>query len=457
MDVVLTPKNSSINEIDNLINLNNFNLNHILDILEKRYLNEIYYTEASLTLIALNPFKNVDYLYSKNLIEFYFKHSNSTLSDLNAYDSKSIVTNSNLKDKIILNSLNLNAEIIRSDDRLNSLLNSSPKPHIFKNVSETWKNLSNYFSSKKKDSKLNLLKCEKNQTIIVSGVSGSGKTRSVSYIMYYFTHILNTNRAKSIENVLLIANVILESFGNAKTRHNDNSSRFGKYIQLNFSNNMSIFNVKINTYLLEKTRVLNEIQNERNFHIFYQLIAGTSQQQKNLWGLNNTLARKFFKENNTYDDSVKWQVLQNAFNQLRIRNIDQIYKIIISIAHLSSCTFAYEKRGEENEVEFDIDQLDIDLNTKCKTHLNHAAQLLGFKTDDLKNLFLTQELVISHDNKRKNSVIKKKCNLNEAKSRKDSLIKLIYSSLFKWLVNKINENLNKILTDNLTTISDEQA
>ncbi len=406
-----------------------------------------------MTLIALNPFKNVDYLYSKNLIEFYDKYYSTQSLNINKNNNKnedvdrSSNQQNNLKEKLLLNNFNLQTEATTCDDNLNKLLNIPPKPHIFKYASIAWKNLDDYFNNFQ-HKLTNFGNVEKNQTIIVSGVSGSGKTRTISYIMYYFTHILNTNRAKSIENVLLLANVILESFGNAKTLHNDNSSRFGKYIQLHFSNNKLLYNVKINTYLLEKTRVLNDIQNERNFHIFYQLIAGTTEQQKHQWGLNDVLVKKMLQLNmneSTINDSIKWQLLQNAFNQLRIRNIEKIYKIIIAIAHLSCCTFTYENQKPSN---CDIDRLNVILNPKTSLHLDHAASLLGFKTAYLENCLLTQELIISQDSKRKNTKITKKCNLNEVKSRKDSLLKLIYSSLFIWLVNKINENLNKILIDN---------
>ena len=336
----------------------------------------------------MNPFKNLNYLYSKNLIEFY-----DTVGDL-----------------------------------------ASSKPHIFKYASIAWRNLN----------------IENNQTIVVSGVSGSGKTKTISFIVYYYTNILNTNRVKSIENVLINANLILESFGNARTLHNDNSSRFGKYIQLNFFNNKHLSSVKIKTYLLEKTRVLNEIKNERSFHIFSQIIAGTNVQQKTQWEINSDLMGKF---SNTPNDSINWQILQTAFNQLRIRNIDQIYKIVIAVAHLNSCEFIYENSTKRFD-ESDLERVHIILSAKTSDHLENAANLLGFNRGELEKLLLQQELIINSqdDNKRKNVRIVKNCTINEVKTRKDSLAKHFYSNLFTWLVNKINENLNKILSDSTSPL-----
>ena len=426
--------------------MKNFNLNDILDVLERKYLHDVYYIEASLTLIALNPFKNVDYLYSKGLIEFYY---NSYASDPKI---PLLATNGDINkikclknETILLNNLNLNTDSTKPNE--STLIKSPNKPHIFKYASIAWRNLSDHFNNI-------CLNCEKNQTIVVSGVSGSGKTRTISYIVYYFTHILNSNRVKSIENILLLANVILESFGNAKTIHNDNSSRFGKYIQLNFSNKKSLYNVKIRTYLLEKTRVLNEIKSERNFHIFYQLIGGTNEIQKTSWRINSSLVRRFMKEN-TANDSVRWQILQNAFSQLRIRNTEQMYQIVIAVAHLNSCKFVYENSTSSSD--FDIDRSDIILSLRTSRHLAYATELLGMKTSELEKLLLKQELLISQNNKRRNIIITKNCNLNEVKCRKDSLTKLLYSSLFYWLVEKINENLNKLLSETQDNTHDMQA
>ena len=120
-------------------------------------------------------------------------------------------------------------------------------PHIFKYAAVAWQILTSRQEA-----------VSKNQTILVSGESGSGKTRSINFIMSYFAYVSNTTNSKTIESILLSTNPILEAFGNASTMLNENSSRFGKYIQL-FFDESNLTSANIITYLLEKTRSLNEI------------------------------------------------------------------------------------------------------------------------------------------------------------------------------------------------------
>ena len=142
-----------------------------------------------------------------------------------------------------------------------------------------------------------MVRDKKNQTIVVSGESGAGKTVSAKYIMRYFATVEDPNRPgkrkkgatgevmSKTEEQILATNPIMEAFGNAKTTRNDNSSRFGKYIEIMFDKERDIVGAKIRTYLLERSRLVYQPATERNYHIFYQLIAGASDEEKRELGL----------------------------------------------------------------------------------------------------------------------------------------------------------------------------
>src|ERR1700753_2724012 len=136
-----------------------------------------------------------------------------------------------------------------------------------------------------------MLRSGRNQTIVVSGESGAGKTVSAKYVMRYFATRESPDMPKrsktskgdamsETEEQILATNPIMEAFGNAKTTRNDNSSRFGKYIEIMFDKNTDIIGAKIRTYLLERSRLVYQPATERNYHIFYQLIAGATPKEK---------------------------------------------------------------------------------------------------------------------------------------------------------------------------------
>src|SRR6186713_1635239 len=140
-----------------------------------------------------------------------------------------------------------------------------------------------------------MLRDQKNQTIVVSGESGAGKTVSAKYIMRYFATRESPDAPKKrkgkvdsmseTEEQILATNPIMEAFGNAKTTRNDNSSRFGKYIEIMFNKQRDIIGAKIRTYLLERSRLVFQPLKERNYHIFYQLAAGATDAERSELGL----------------------------------------------------------------------------------------------------------------------------------------------------------------------------
>ncbi|CAF0728781.1 unnamed protein product [Brachionus calyciflorus] len=370
---------------ENLSDLSKIDIKTILDILYTKFKKTKYYTEASInTLIAMNPFRDHPELYSEKIMDFY--------------------TNSK-----------------------NDLDPDSTPAHIYKHAATAWQIITKQNIKQLKKFEL------KNQTILVSGDSGSGKTRSINFIIQYYSYITPvTLRSIQIKNILLNTNQILESFGNARTLLNDNSSRFGKYIKLFFnSNRHELVSAKLITYLLEKTRSVNtrledNIENF-NFHIFYQLLFGSSESDRAKYYLDRKLLKKYSSEGDLqleYFYKQKFNQLKQSF-QLIDLNLEEIFPLISGIAHLNCCLF-------EDLSEFKI-------TTETKDHLINASRLFQFDLNDLNNYLLIHELRITNC---KNDLIKKPCNLNQIKMRKNCLIKLIYNELFKYLVKSINKKLD---------------
>jgi myosin-5 len=272
--------------------------------------------------------------------------------------------------------------------------------------------------------------CASSSTILVTGESGSGKTFVINKLISYFASSTLTNghleaanqEANSIESMLIHTNPILEAFGNASTIQNENSSRFGKYIQLEFDKNTKLDSVKLSTYLLEKTRATQlagsgKTSTERSFHIFYQMIAGADHTERLDWHLTDQLISNM---NHPTDlDRSNWQAVKQALlNCLHIsqENYSNIFRLLASICHLN--------QSESSE------------------SFREAAHLLGFS--DCGHDYLDQ--YVSFQVLNVNSIhetVKRLCTSTERVVRKHALIKLIYVQLFKWLVNTLNECLRK--------------
>ena len=251
--------------------------------------------------------------------------------------------------------------------------------------------------------------CEgSNQSILVSGESGAGKTQSTKIMMNYLANIAGSSN-DCIQRVLQ-CNPILEAFGNAKTIRNDNSSRFGKYIKLLFKNT-KLVGAQIDTYLLEKIRVINQNPNERNFHIFY-LLEHLPQQEKELIGLDNlssyTYIKNVMKRDDNVSDKDELNVFVNAMKVMGFTDAEriQVYQMIISVLLLGNTEYTSD---------FSItDTLQIDKMTFI-TSLKKKKIKAGYETVLTEQ---TQEQFINSRN---------------------ALAKMLYNCLFDWIVKRINE------------------
>ncbi|KAJ1068289.1 hypothetical protein K5549_021511, partial [Capra hircus] len=292
-------------------------------------------------------------------------------------------------------------------------------PHIFAVAEEAYKQMA---------------RDEKNQSIIVSGESGAGKTVSAKYAMRYFTTVSGSASDTNIEEKVLASSPIMEAIGNAKTTRNDNSSRFGKYIQIGFDKRYRIIGANMRTYLLEKSRVVFQADDERNYHIFYQLCAAASLPEFKELAL--TCAEDFFytsQGGNTViegvDDAEDFEKTRQAFTLVGVRESHQIsiFKIIASILHLGNVEIEAERDGESCRVSPEDE------------HLSGFCRLLGVEHSQMEHWLCHRKLVTTSE------TYVKTMSLQQVVNARDALAKHIYAQLFHWIVEHVNKALHTSL------------
>ncbi|XP_054815599.1 myosin-2 isoform X3 [Prosopis cineraria] len=272
-----------------------------------------------------------------------------------------------------------------------------------------------------------MMRGEVNQSIIISGESGSGKTETAKFAMQYLAVL--SGSSCGIEKEVLQTNCILEAFGNAKTSRNDNSSRFGKLIEIHFSALGRMCGAKIQTFLLEKSRVVQLTNGERSYHIFYQLCAGSSPDIKERLNLKAASEYKYLSQSDCMtidgiDDVKKFHKLMKALDDVRICKEDQelVFKMIAAILWLGNISF--KVTDNENHIEVVDDEA-----------VTSAALLMGCSSKDLMVTLSTRKIQAGKDS------IAKRLTLWQATDTRDGLAKFIYASLFDWLVEQINKSL----------------
>ncbi|XP_045344099.1 unconventional myosin-XIX isoform X6 [Leopardus geoffroyi] len=366
-----------LHELDDLTKVNPVTLETVLRCLQARYTADMFYTSAGCTLVALNPFKPVPQLYSPALMREY--HAAPQPQKL--------------------------------------------RPHIFAVGEQTYRNVQSLIEPV-------------NQSIIVSGESGAGKTWTSRCLMKFYavvaaspTSLESHKIAERIEQRILNSNPIMEAFGNACTLRNNNSSRFGKFIQLQLNSAQQMTGAVVQTYLLEKTRVTCQASSERNFHIFYQICKGASVDERLQWHLPEGASFSWLPNPERTLEEDCFQVTREAMLHLGIDIPTQnnIFQVLAGLLHLGNIWFADSKDEAQS----------CQLMDDAKCSIRTSASLLQLPEDSLLETLQIRTIRAG----RQQQVFQKPCSRAECDTRRDCLAKLVYARLFDWLVSVINSSI----------------
>ncbi|KAK6215010.1 hypothetical protein QIS74_08029 [Colletotrichum tabaci] len=289
-------------------------------------------------------------------------------------------------------------------------------PHVFAIAESAYYNMKAY---------------QDNQCVIISGESGAGKTEAAKRIMQYIANVSGgeSGDIKQIKDMVLATNPLLESFGNAKTLRNNNSSRFGKYLQIHFNAQGEPVGADITNYLLEKSRVVGQIINERNFHIFYQFTKGASQTYRQQFGIQTPetyvyTSRSKCLEVDGIDDLAEYNDTLEAMKIIGLSQgeQDEIFRMLAAILWAGNIQFhegddGYAAVSDQSVVDF-------------------LAYLLEVTPEQLIKAITIRILT-----PRNGEVIESPTNPAQAAATRDALAKAIYSNLFDWIVERVNKSL----------------
>ncbi|XP_035379484.1 unconventional myosin-Vc [Electrophorus electricus] len=287
-------------------------------------------------------------------------------------------------------------------------------PHIFAVAEEAYKQMA---------------RNNRNQSIIVSGESGAGKTVSARYAMRYFAMVSKSGSNKHVEDKVLASNPVTEAIGNAKTTRNDNSSRFGKYTEISFDKRYQIIGANMRTYLLEKSRVVFQSENERNYHIFYQMCA--SADQPDFKSLRLLSADKFNYTNMGgemeipgVDDRAEMAETCRTFTLLGLKKDFQadLFKMLAGILHLGNVVIKAVNSDKSS------------VNT-TDAHLTAFCDLLGVRGEEMCRWLCHRRIVLSSE-----TVVKPQP-MERAINARDALAKHLYAFLFDCVIRRINQAL----------------
>ncbi|XP_018621037.2 unconventional myosin-IXa-like isoform X2 [Scleropages formosus] len=369
---------------DDLCNLPDLNEKTLLENLRARFKQEKIYTYVGSILVAVNPFKFLP-IYNPKYVKMYDNHQLGKL-----------------------------------------------EPHVYAVADVAYHAM---------------LQRRLNQCIVISGESGSGKTQSTNFLIHHLTALSQKGFASGVEQTILGAGPVLEAFGNAKTAHNNNSSRFGKFIQVNYLESGTVRGAYVEKYLLEKSRLVYQEHNERNYHVFYYLLAGASEEERAAFHLKKPEEYHYLNQmtktplrlhwDNDYDSepdcfTVEGEDLKHDFERLQLAmemvgflpaTRKQIFSLLSAILHLGNIRY---KRKTYRDDSIDICNLEV---------LPVVSDLLEVKEEMLFEALTTRKTVAVGER------LIVPYRLAEAGTVRDSMAKSLYSALFDWIVFRINHAL----------------
>ncbi|KAG8190757.1 hypothetical protein JTE90_024884 [Oedothorax gibbosus] len=361
--------------VDDMVLLTKITEPAIVDNLRKRYMDDQIFTYIGPVLISVNPFKQMPYFTEREIEQYQGAAS---------YENP---------------------------------------PHVYALSDNMYRNM---------------LIDNESQCVIISGESGAGKTVAAKYIMSYISQVSGGgSRVQNTKEIILESNPLLEAFGNAKTVRNNNSSRFGKYVEIQFSKGGEPEGGKVSNFLLEKSRVVNQNANERNFHIFYQLCSGVTQDMQQNLGIMNPDYYWYLNQSGTFkvdgtNDAHDFQETLKAMTIMGMSEEDQmnVLQVVAGILHLGNVTFV--ENGNYANVEDD-------------QFLAFPAYLFGVEAEKVKSKLTSRVM----DSKwgGQTETIHMQLNLEQACYTRDAWAKGLYARLFDHLVKVVNSAMKTEITE----------
>ncbi|XP_076770509.1 unconventional myosin-IXb isoform X20 [Arvicanthis niloticus] len=355
-------------DFDDLCNLPELTEANLLQNLKLRFMQQKIYTYAGSILVAINPFKFLP-IYNPKYVKMY---ENQQLGKL--------------------------------------------EPHVFALADVA------YYA---------MLRKHVNQCIVISGESGSGKTQSTNFLIHCLTALSQKGYASGVERTILGAGPVLEAFGNAKTAHNNNSSRFGKFIQVNYLESGIVRGAVVEKYLLEKSRLVSQEKDERNYHVFYYLLLGVSEEERQEFQLKQPQDYFYLNQHNLNiedgeDLKHDFERLQQAMEMVGFlpATKKQIFSVLSAILYLGNVT--YKKRATGRDEGLEVGPPEV---------LDTLSKLLKVKRETLVEVLTKRKTVTVNDK------LILPYSLSEAITARDSMAKSLYSALFDWIVLRINHAL----------------
>ncbi|XP_011162466.1 unconventional myosin-Ie isoform X1 [Solenopsis invicta] len=359
-------QNVKISGVDDMVLLPKVNEDAIIENLRKRYMDDYIFTCIGPVLVSVNPFKQMPYFGEKE-VEIY--------QGAAPYENP---------------------------------------PHIYGLADEMFRNM---------------MIDNESHCVIISGESGAGKTVAAKYIMSYVARVSGGGKkVQKVKDVILESNPLLEGFGNAKTVRNNNSSRFGKYVEMQFGPGGQPNGGKISNFLLEKSRVTCHNPGERNFHIFYQLATGANEEMRSEFGLTHLDYYQYLSYGGDYrvdgtNDARDFQETLKALSVMGIKDaeVTDIFRLVAGILHLGNIQFA--ENGNYSQI-------------ADKQFLEFPAYLFGISAEQLSHKLISREFESKWGSQSESVDVT--LNVEQALYARDALAKDIYARLFDYLVKKVN-------------------